>query len=102
MIAWPVKTFDCIVTGQEAVCFHAELPVTHLHGKGSAQVNDIGIADIRELGIGKACRVFFPKTSEFRFPKKINELFQSYWRRYAVIIFLKMVNIKKFDMLHVT
>jgi hypothetical protein len=29
-------------------------------------------------------------------------LFQSHRRRYAMIIFLKMVNIKKFDMLHRT
>jgi hypothetical protein len=63
MIARLVKTFDRIITGQETIGLHGKFLVPDLHHKWGTQVNNIGIAYVWKLCIGKAIRVLFHKCS---------------------------------------
>ena len=77
MIARFMKTFNGIITGQESIGFHREFLIAYLHYKGSAQVNDISIADVGKLGVGKTIGILFPQLLKTGFPKKINEMRQT-------------------------
>jgi hypothetical protein len=102
MIAGLVKTLNGIVTGQETISSHVEFLVIDLHDKGCAQVDDISITDIGELGIGKSTGINVPKLVKTGFPKKINEMTQRSRRGHPVIIIFKMISMEEFHMLHGT
>ena len=80
--------------------FHFKLSFTHLHGIGITQVNEVGIADIRKQHIGKTGRVVLPKRIKIGLPEKVYKLCQFGRWFYAVVILLKMRNMKKLGMLH--
>jgi hypothetical protein len=100
MIAWLMKTFNGIVPRKKSICFHTDLFLCHLHNKRSAQVNDISVAYVWELCIGKAFGIPFPKRIEFCFPEEIDKRGKTCRRGYAVIVVFKMIGMEELDMLH--
>lgn len=100
MIAWFVEAFDGIVSREEAICLHADLFVFYLHDEGGAQVDDIGVANVGELGVGESFGIFLPKGGKFGFPEKVYEWAEPCGRGYAVIVVFKMVSMEEFDVLH--
>lgn len=69
-VARLVITLYTLVPRQETIRFHIELLIADLHDERGTQVNEVGIADIREKRIRKTFRVLFQQFVEAGFPKK--------------------------------
>lgn len=54
MIALAVVALNGSVPWQKSILLHFKFLIIYLHGKGRAQVNEVGIADIWEKSVGKS------------------------------------------------
>lgn len=95
-----MKTFNGVIPRQKTIGFSFEGFVFYKHGKTIAEVDDISVTDIRKLGIGKPCWMFFPQGIKICFPKKINKMPKSIGWCYPVIIIFEMFVMDKFNMTH--
>lgn len=97
-----VKAFDAAVPRQKPVGAHVEPLIGHLHHEGGTEVDEVGIANIGEQGVGKPLRIDIPQMPKVGFPDKINEMAQPGRRRRTVVVLFKMVLMEEFYMLHNT
>ena len=95
-----MKTLQVIWPGEKAICFHFKLLLIYLHYEGRAQVNEVGVTDMRKENVGKPSWINFPKMVKPGFPDIVNILTQISRRSHPVVVIFKMIAIEEFDVLH--
>lgn len=95
-----MEAFERFLPGQESIGFHWELLVAHLHNERGSQVEEIGVANIREENIGKSFGIFIPQPIKIGFPEEIDEQRQRRRSFYPVVVTVKMIGMNELNMLH--
>src|SRR3954470_8350807 len=91
---------NVLVPGKECICLYIKRIIIQLHFKWSSKIDQVGIPYIRKQSICKAVGVLWPQGLKIRLPKEINEYGQSIFCLATIIVFIEMIPVKKFNMLH--
>ena len=89
-----------LVPRQKAVAPHFKFLFFQLHHERCAQVDQVGVSHIGKKSVGKALGVLFEQGVKIGFPEKIDELRKRFFCLLPVVPELKMIPVKKFDVLH--
>ena len=89
-----------IQPGQKTITLHFCFILLHLHDERSAEVHQVGIADVWKQHIAETLRMFFPEMIKICLPEKINKQREPARWAVPVIIFFEMIVMKKFNVLH--